>query len=107
MIATIKAEIYSYLQKYRSGMIDLATNAITTEPWKPNVLVSERTIKAITQLNIPRACAPYSHLPDMLSHQLGRFQDDAKLKQRMHELFGSETHKWVEISFSALTLDPD
>ncbi|KAJ4492266.1 hypothetical protein C8R41DRAFT_920032 [Lentinula lateritia] len=93
MIATIKAEMYSYLQKYRSGMIDLATNAITTEPWKPNVLVSERTIKAITQLNIPRACAPYSHLPDMLSHRLGRFQDDAKLKQRMHELFGSETHK--------------
>ncbi|KAJ3885244.1 hypothetical protein GG344DRAFT_82945 [Lentinula edodes] len=93
MIATIKAEMYSYLQKYRSGMIDLATDAITTEPWKPNVLVSERTIKAITQLNIPRACAPYSHLPDMLSHRLGRFQDDAKLKQRMRELFGSETHK--------------
>ncbi|KAJ3917989.1 hypothetical protein F5877DRAFT_43543 [Lentinula edodes] len=93
MSTTVKAAIYSYMQDYQPGMNELARNAISREPWTPNVTVTEETLNRIRNLNIPRSCYPYSHLPDMLSHRLGRFQNDTQLKQRMKALFGSKTHK--------------
>ncbi|KAH7872280.1 uncharacterized protein C8R40DRAFT_1117520 [Lentinula edodes] len=93
MSATAKVTIYRHMQKYQSGMNELARNAISRDPWTPNVMVDEETLHSIRRLDIPRACRPYSHLPDMLSHRLGRFQDDTRLKQRMDVLFGTEAHK--------------
>ncbi|KAJ4497000.1 hypothetical protein C8R41DRAFT_824314 [Lentinula lateritia] len=93
MSTTVKAAIHSYMQDYQPGMNELARNAISREPWTPNVTVTEETLNRIRNLNIPRSCYPYSHLPDMLSHRLGRFQNDTQLKQRMEALFGSKTHK--------------
>ncbi|KAJ3847913.1 hypothetical protein EV368DRAFT_50309 [Lentinula lateritia] len=93
MSTTVKAAIYSYIQDYQPGMNELARNAISRELWTPNVTVTEETLNRIRDLNIPRSCYPYSHLPDMLSHRLGRFQDNTQLKQRMKALFGSKTHK--------------
>ncbi|KAJ3863954.1 hypothetical protein EV359DRAFT_42105 [Lentinula novae-zelandiae] len=81
------------MQNYQPGVNKLARNAVFREPWTPNVTVTEETLDRIRHLNIPRSCHPYSHLPDMLSHRLGRFQDDTELKQRMEALFGSKTHK--------------
>ncbi|KAJ3876584.1 hypothetical protein F5051DRAFT_453698 [Lentinula edodes] len=93
MTATVKSNIYSHMQKYQPGLSELARNTVSREPWTPNVTVEEETLNSIRRLNIPRACHPYSHLPDMLSHRLGRFQDDTKLKERVNVLFGSKTHK--------------
>ncbi|KAJ3858305.1 hypothetical protein EV359DRAFT_69117 [Lentinula novae-zelandiae] len=93
MSATVKSNIYSHMQKYQPGLSELARNTVSREPWTPNVTVEEETLNSIWRLNIPRACHPYSHLPDMLSHRFGRFQDDTELKEQVNVLFGSKTHK--------------
>ncbi|GAW08146.1 hypothetical protein LENED_010192 [Lentinula edodes] len=60
----------------------------------PHLKISENHKKFIHDLKIPRARGPHKHLPDMLRYELGRFQQEDKLKERIVGLFTKEpTHK--------------
>ncbi|KAJ3891308.1 hypothetical protein GG344DRAFT_47707, partial [Lentinula edodes] len=89
----------------------LVKDEISLPLWEPefyfdseSVTVPERHKRFIHDLKIPRACAPHDDLPDMLSYELGRFQTDKHLQQRLRGLFGSNTHKiYVNTSGSGKT----
>ncbi|KAJ4479578.1 hypothetical protein C8J55DRAFT_475003 [Lentinula edodes] len=60
----------------------------------PHLKIPENHKKFIHDLKIPRARGPHKHLPDMLRYELGRFQQEDKLKERIVGLFTKEpTHK--------------
>ncbi|KAJ3921690.1 hypothetical protein F5877DRAFT_64758 [Lentinula edodes] len=60
----------------------------------PRLKVPENHKKFIHALKIPRARGPHQHLPDMLLYELGRFQQDEMLKERIEGLFTDQpTHK--------------
>ncbi|KAJ3886772.1 hypothetical protein GG344DRAFT_81368 [Lentinula edodes] len=60
----------------------------------PHLKIPENHKKFIHDLKIPRARGPHKHLPDMLRYELGRFQQEDKLKERIIGLFTKEpTHK--------------
>ncbi|KAJ3848716.1 hypothetical protein EV368DRAFT_86307 [Lentinula lateritia] len=99
----LKAHINSFLDNYDSQMAKLASNQIQIPLWKPEFPNIDTELREfIWDLNIPRARAPNDHLPDMLLHNLGRFQDNEELVERLDELFGRSTHKYVIIVMNEL-----
>ncbi|KAJ4476449.1 hypothetical protein C8J55DRAFT_516988 [Lentinula edodes] len=99
----LKAHINSFLDNYDSQMVKLASNQIQIPLWKPEFPNIDTELREfIWDLNIPRARAPNDHLPDMLLHNLGRFQDNKELVERLDVLFGRSTHKYVLIVMNEL-----
>ncbi|KAJ3861073.1 hypothetical protein EV359DRAFT_47893, partial [Lentinula novae-zelandiae] len=97
--------INTFLDNYDSQMVKLASNQIQIPLWKPEFPNIDTELREfIWDLNIPRARAPNDHLPDMLLHNLGRFQDNKELVERLDVLFGRSTHKvFVNTSGSGKT----
>ncbi|KAJ4492306.1 hypothetical protein C8R41DRAFT_951781 [Lentinula lateritia] len=101
----LKAHINTFLDNYDSQMVKLASNQIQIPLWKPEFPNIDTELREfIWDLNIPRARAPNDHLPDMLLHNLGRFQDNKELVERLDVLFGRSTHKCVIIVMNELRL---
>ncbi|GAW08635.1 hypothetical protein LENED_010706 [Lentinula edodes] len=93
-IASLKAHMDSFLDDYDSQMEKLALNQIQIPSWMPEFPDIDSDLRQfIWDLKIPRARAPHDHLPDMLLHDLGRFQDNKELRERLQMLLGTNTHK--------------
>ncbi|KAJ3912998.1 hypothetical protein F5877DRAFT_53150, partial [Lentinula edodes] len=92
--ASLKAHMDSFLDDYDSQMEKLALNQIQIPSWMPEFPDIDSDLRQfIWDLKIPRARAPHDHLPDMLLHDLGRFQDNKELRERLQMLLGTNTHK--------------
>ncbi|KAF8824290.1 hypothetical protein HHX47_DHR8000308 [Lentinula edodes] len=109
---TFSLDVFNKLMKTLQPQMErLVKDEISLPLWEPefyfdseSVTVPERHKRFIHDLKIPRACAPHDDLPDMLSYELGRFQTDKHLQQRLRGLFGSNTHKiYVNTSGSGKT----
>ncbi|KAJ3743224.1 hypothetical protein DFH05DRAFT_1544335 [Lentinula detonsa] len=97
--------IDSLLQSYNSQMEKLAMDQIQIPFWEPELPEIDDDIRQfIRGLKLPRARAPNEHIPDMLLHKLGRFQDNKEMKANLKSLLGTKKHKvFVNTSGSGKT----
>ncbi|KAJ4492272.1 hypothetical protein C8R41DRAFT_920038 [Lentinula lateritia] len=92
-------EVQRLTCRFKPQMEKFIKDEISLPLWEPtfdlpNLKVPQKHRQFIHDLKIPRARAPHDHLPDMLLHNLGRFQQDEQLKARIQGLFTTHpTHK--------------
>ncbi|KAJ3846163.1 hypothetical protein EV368DRAFT_70137, partial [Lentinula lateritia] len=92
-------EVQRLTCRFKPQMEKFIKDEISLPLWEPafdlpNLKVPQKHRQFIHDLKIPRARAPHNHLPDMLLHNLGWFQQDEQLKACIQGLFTTHpTHK--------------
>ncbi|KAJ3811364.1 hypothetical protein F5876DRAFT_39794 [Lentinula aff. lateritia] len=91
-VTRLTSELKPQMEKFIRDEISLGIWEPSSD--SPRLKIPENHKKFIHDLKIPRARGPHQHLPDMLLYDLGRFQQDEMLKERIEGLFTDQpTHK--------------
>ncbi|KAF9075340.1 hypothetical protein BDP27DRAFT_1399168 [Rhodocollybia butyracea] len=87
--------LHQLTEGLRPKMEQLIKDEIHIPFWEPQIDgISPEIQQFIHDLRLPRARgAGHTHLPEMVLHRLGCFQENEKLRKRLHILFSTNTHK--------------
>jgi len=88
---SIEQTISTFISGLRPEMTRLVHGKIALPVWQPNESFEENVTSHLSGLRIPELKGK----PNLLLHDLGSFQEDKTLAQRLENIFMANSHSYV------------